>query len=422
MNFAENYRFYGHADIQELQKLLSKKADVFWSDEVAIITNSHRESRNILLKNDIKPEHFYGRYHPGHEDLYEASRGILEKLQLLLDESYLIRLQFVRHLPNMGFKPHTDEFSYTLVNSHRIHIPIFSDNKFLFNVGGEEKYMAEGEIWEINNTRKHSGHNQGDKPRISMIACFARPLYTVRERVSFFMNLEKTAKKDGLLRCRPQLEGEFAPRGLFLEESPIEQDIGHVKKGVIVSINYILKDAMTGEVLSENSSNEPLSFLYGVGQLPPLFEAKIRGLKVQDTFNVKLRPEEGYGAFSSKLKLPVPDHFYSQKVIFGGLDPKIFSLLKNADASLEKEISSLIQVIPGKYPLIYRIKKEENKIFLDTNHPFSGRTLELSGKIASIRSLALDENKFAVYYGSTLASVELQQQALEALGVTKSQY
>lgn len=417
MNFNENYRFYGHADIKELQKLLSNKASDLWSDEVAVITKSHKESRNILLKNDLKPEHFYGRCHPGHDDLCEASQEIIKRLQLQLDESYLIRLQFVRHLPNMGFKPHTDNFSYTLMNSHRIHVPIFSDNKFQFIVGGEEKYMGEGEIWEINNTRQHSGHNLGDKARISMIACFARPLYSVSERVNFFMNLEQTSKKDGLLRCRPQLSGEAAPRGLFLEGTEIEKDLDRVKKGLIVSMNYTLKDKTTGEVLAENIGHEPLSFLYGVGQFPSFFEEKINGLKVEDTFSVNLHPEVGYGQHSSKLKLEIPAAFYTQKPIFKGLDPKILSLLKSDDAGFEKEISSLINVLPGKYPVIYKIKKEEDKIFLDANHPFSGRALEFSGKIASLRSLTFDESKFAVYHGPTLASVELQRQTLEGYAI-----
>ena len=52
----------------------------------------------------------------------------------------------------------------------RIHIPIITNNKVFFNVGGERINLKKGEMWEINNTKKtHAVENNSRFDRVHLI-------------------------------------------------------------------------------------------------------------------------------------------------------------------------------------------------------------------------------------------------------------
>ena len=54
--------------------------------------------------------------------------------------------------------------------ARRIHVPIVTTHKVSFTVGDETKLMREGEMWEINNSRKkHSVQNTSSYDRIHLI-------------------------------------------------------------------------------------------------------------------------------------------------------------------------------------------------------------------------------------------------------------
>ena len=58
-----------------------------------------------------------------------------------------------------------------------MHIPIITNDKVVFAVGGQEKYMQVGELWEINNELVHTVANHGDEDRIHLIIDWV-PNYT----------------------------------------------------------------------------------------------------------------------------------------------------------------------------------------------------------------------------------------------------
>tara|TARA_B100000085_G_scaffold135669_1_gene123518 strand:+ start:1317 stop:1955 length:639 start_codon:yes stop_codon:yes gene_type:complete len=69
--------------------------------------------------------------------------------------------------------PHKDN-GYSLMRTHRTHIPLITNKDVLFKVGekvasSESKHMNVGEIWEINNARIHEVNNNGNDDRIHMI-------------------------------------------------------------------------------------------------------------------------------------------------------------------------------------------------------------------------------------------------------------
>jgi FKBP-type peptidyl-prolyl cis-trans isomerase 2 len=394
MDFDGNFQFRGLLDIEAIKRRILSFDESLWLDDVAKTTKVHQKSRGIFLKNDIKPQHFYGTIHNADTELAEASNVILKELRKQFTAGYFIRSQFSRHQAGDGFDPHTDAFSFTLMNSHRMHLPIISNDQVWLSVGNEKKIMAPGEVWEINNSRTHAGLNEGSTARVHMIIDFARPLYSLEDRIKYFLNLESISRKCGLLLCRPELEDDSAPRPLTDRLEEIPPALGRVGPNLVIGINYTLLDTDRMEVLSAEKSQEPLNFVYGVGQLPPKFEKALLGLRVDDTFQVSLKPEEGYG----KKHLPLT------------IEKDSYGLTTGANVITIKDESMLLNVK----------RLEDNVLSVDGSHPFSGKNLTLVGKIKSIRALDEDEGRYTVYEGPTLPRWENMMRVLEqSLGLAK---
>lgn len=53
--------------------------------------------------------------------------------------------------------------------THRIHLPIITNDKVLMKVAGVERFLAEGEVYEISNKDKHSVVNGSTEFRVHLI-------------------------------------------------------------------------------------------------------------------------------------------------------------------------------------------------------------------------------------------------------------
>jgi aspartyl/asparaginyl beta-hydroxylase (cupin superfamily) len=79
----------------------------------------------------------------------------------------LARALLVKLSEESDIDPHSDSGDYLgLVRRH--HIPIVTNDRVYFSVGGERKHLRAGECWEINNNRVHSVENRGGE-RIHLI-------------------------------------------------------------------------------------------------------------------------------------------------------------------------------------------------------------------------------------------------------------
>lgn len=83
-------------------------------------------------------------------------------------EGYVVRALLTRLKPHGVIPPHVDQ-GYSLLHCRRIHIPLVTTDTVAFTVGGEQRAMKEGEVWEINNAREHSVFNQSDQTRVHLI-------------------------------------------------------------------------------------------------------------------------------------------------------------------------------------------------------------------------------------------------------------
>jgi quercetin dioxygenase-like cupin family protein len=189
MNFEGNFRKIGEVDVAELAKLVGDFSEQDW-DAAAYRQRRyevHRDTQTIglVFDEDFRHSHptrlpalqkFEGPLRPALEliaDYYEES----EQGQQLIREfgyGYFVRASLVRLRAGGSIDAHTDN-NFSLAHSHRVHIPIISNDRVSFTVGKESRVLSPGEVVEINNRRRHSVANDGATDRVHLILDFVLP-------------------------------------------------------------------------------------------------------------------------------------------------------------------------------------------------------------------------------------------------------
>jgi len=144
----------------------------------------------------------------------------------------------------------------------------------------------------------------------------------------------------------------------------------------IVSLSYVLK--VKDEIVDNAVAEHPLEFLYGHGQLLPLFEEKIKGLKIGDTFEFMVPCEQGYGQVNEMAVVELPKEIFK-------VDGEIPDDLLEVGRSLpmrDNEGNALNGMI---------VEIKEDLVLMDFNHPLAGQDLFFNGKIESIRDASAEE-------------------------------
>jgi FKBP-type peptidyl-prolyl cis-trans isomerase SlyD len=78
----------------------------------------------------------------------------------------------------------------------------------------------------------------------------------------------------------------------------------NVAKNQVVSITYEL--TVEGQVMETVKKDNPLTFLFGAGNLLPKFESNLDGLVIDDPFEFKLESEDAYGPYNEEAVIAVP--------------------------------------------------------------------------------------------------------------------
>lgn len=168
---SDNYlQLHEGIDIEPIAAKISTVTDKQWAESGRERRfDVHRDTQALLV---IHFEDF--RYEkPEIRDIYREYEADLAPIvnyisQYYQDNGFIVRLMFAKLISGGKIPEHTDT-GYSLLNCHRIHIPIVTNDDAIFFVGGEEKNMRVGEFWEINNGRKHSVDNRGSEDRVHLI-------------------------------------------------------------------------------------------------------------------------------------------------------------------------------------------------------------------------------------------------------------
>ena len=121
-----------------------------------------------------------------------------------------------------------------------------------------------------------------------------------------------------------------------------------------------------GTVFDRTDKNNPIEFTVGEGRMLPKIENAVKGMKVGEKKNIKLKPEEAFGKRREDLIKDVP-----RNAIALEKEPKAGAtlLLRTADG----------RAFPGTI-----VKVEKKTLRIDFNHPLAGKNVIITIEIVGI--------------------------------------
>ncbi|MDB2590565.1 peptidylprolyl isomerase [Candidatus Thioglobus sp.] len=145
-----------------------------------------------------------------------------------------------------------------------------------------------------------------------------------------------------------------------------------IKKDVVVEMHYTLKND-AGEVIDTSKGKEPMPFIQGHGNIIPGLEKALEGLKVGETCDVSVAPEDAYGAHHEEGIQEIP------KDALQGID--------NLEIGMELQS----QDEQGNPFIVHVEKINEETVTINANHPLAGETLHFNVSIVNVREATKDE-------------------------------
>ncbi len=126
------------------------------------------------------------------------------------------------------------------------------------------------------------------------------------------------------------------------------------------------------ELMEKATTEQPLSFVYGVGMMLPKFEENIFGMQVGDKFDFIISNEDAYGPYDDESVLD--------------LDRAIFEV----DGKLDEEMIFEGNVVPlmdgdGNRINAQVVTISDTHVKVDLNHPLAGENLHFKGSVLEVR-------------------------------------
>ena len=141
-----------------------------------------------------------------------------------------------------------------------------------------------------------------------------------------------------------------------------------IENNHVVAVKYILHtiEADGSKVLVEETTTEnPLTFLYGVGMMIPKFEQNILGLKAGDKADFVIQPEEAYGERQPDAIAQLPIEMFKESGT-----PPVGAILPLSDNQGNNFQGFVVEVTP-------------EIVIADLNHPMAGKVLDFQVEVLS---------------------------------------
>ena len=143
----------------------------------------------------------------------------------------------------------------------------------------------------------------------------------------------------------------------------------------VVSLTYDLYVDQDGtENLVESATQEqPLTFLFGAGQMLPRFEEHLSELSTGDAYDFKLSATDAYGEYDDEAVTNLPIE------MFTGADmPEVGTVLPLQDNNGNRFQGQVVSIA-------------EDAVIVDLNHPMAGQELHFKGEIINVRPATEEE-------------------------------
>lgn len=144
-----------------------------------------------------------------------------------------------------------------------------------------------------------------------------------------------------------------------------------VLDGLVVSMEYTLK--VDGEVLDSSDGAGPLQFLAGYDNIVPGLEREMIGMKIGESKDVVVSPEDGYGEFDDEGFMDVPRSEFPE------------------DMEFEQGVGLNLTDEDGNIQQAYIESFDKETVHLDLNHPLAGAELHFNVKVVALRDPTEEE-------------------------------
>ena len=153
-----------------------------------------------------------------------------------------------------------------------------------------------------------------------------------------------------------------------------------IAENKVVTLEFTVKNAETGEVIETSVDSEPLVYLHGFNNLVPGLESELTGKVVGDSYDVTVSPEEGYGVRDESLVQEVPME------AFQGIDNVQVGMAFTADGA--------------EGPVVVEVTAVEGDVVtVDATHPLADIKLASSGEVKEIRDASAEELEHGHVHG-----------------------
>jgi FKBP-type peptidyl-prolyl cis-trans isomerase SlyD len=138
-----------------------------------------------------------------------------------------------------------------------------------------------------------------------------------------------------------------------------------VQDNMDVAMEYTL--TVDGAVVDSSKDQEPFHYVQGRREVIPGLEKAMQGLKVGDTKQITVTPEEGYGSVDPSAFAEIP-----KAQLPAGVSPEVGMVLRGVN--------------PDGQSFQARVKEiKDQTVMLDLNHPLAGKTLNFDIKVTDIK-------------------------------------
>ncbi len=154
-----------------------------------------------------------------------------------------------------------------------------------------------------------------------------------------------------------------------------------IQDGMVVSLAYELRLEAGGEVI-DDSTEGPIEYLQGAGEIIPGLELALVGSKVGDRNNVVISPSNAYGEYDEEAIESYPLEMFPE------------------DAELQEGMVIAMRDQDGNVFEAQIVDMDDDEVTLDFNHPLAGETLYFSVRVVDVREATEEEKKHGHAHGA----------------------
>jgi hypothetical protein len=180
MNIDTPLRELGPVDATALRDAVLAQEDIAWKEDKyrqEEFEVHHATESIVVLFVDLEqwPDIVVSK-EPGWDRIADVALPLMNHIisNFYPPGGTVIRAMAAKLLAGGIINPHTDRHPSFHVG-HRIHVPITTNPRVRFMIGGQPYQFKVGEAYEINNQMMHSVMNKGDEDRITFIFDYVPP-------------------------------------------------------------------------------------------------------------------------------------------------------------------------------------------------------------------------------------------------------